>query len=380
MFMEDILSAMLSANVISVRAFNYNILHSFHEQNLLKQGLTEKQRNLLEKIFKQNASKLSNCLKHDVTQFVENPIYRLPMRVLSTGKIVSIVDCSKFGKKLKISFPYDKNIIADLQTNKNLALMCNWEPDTRAWTMPLVEKNIVFTKDFVSRHEFTVSDEVKRYFLGVDTIISDMENYVPIVVEQENNFFLKNFPGDHNLHGETLIEKLFSARKKGVMHWDQKVDEKLANFPISDNLKAFIKLEPSEIYRKSLTEIELDDIAYIVKQLSPCLIIIPSNDTLEIVKNSLKIIEKIGFLPEELSVMFRLPNATDKDFNQFVKEQKLNNPISEKTKVVFVSGKMTKPILESRIYFHSVISYNSVFPHYAMSNFLKNQANVIELV
>lgn len=379
MYIEDILDRVINSAILAPRIFNYNILQSFYEQNNRNNGLTQKQRNLLEKIFRQHAKKISEILGHDVSNSLDHPQYRLALRQLDQGRYISLENDQKFGKKFKISFPYDKNVITEIQTTRDQTVLCNWDPENRAWTMPLIEKNILYVQNLAKKHEFSVSEEVNSYFHQIDTVIADIENHVPVVVEENNDFILKNFNGDSTLSGSNLIEKLFDARKKAVVHWNTEIEEKLEKFDTSEVIKLFLKSSPNEKFVKKLDENGDDDIAIIIKNLNPCLVVIPVSASLSYLEKTMKIMEKIGISCEEQSVMFRLPNSTDKDFNQFVKDQKLNNPINEKTRIVYVSGKVTKPIFESRMYFHSVLSYNAVFPHYIISNYLKNQANIITI-
>ena len=85
----------------------------------------------------------------------------------------------------------------------------------------------------------------------------------------------------------------------------------------------------------------------------------------------------IGYTSDDMSVMFRLPSSDGKDFNEFVKNCGLNNPISDKTKFVFVSIKLPKPIIKSKMRFNSVISLGRSNVHYTIREFFKNRQNLI---
>jgi hypothetical protein len=379
MWMEDILSAVLSLPMNSTRSMNFNILYSMHEQNVKQIGLTQKQRNLLEKILNQNSKNLSVYLNLEVINAIRSPQYRLPLRLLEDAKLVSVENDEIYGKKFKIAFPYDKDLITDIQVTRNQAALCTWDGESRAWTMPVVEKNVVWLHKFVKKHNFVVTDDVNSYFSQLETVFDNIESYVPIVVEENNEISLKNFHGNNNLEGSNLIEKLFDARKKGVVHWDNEIEQKLEEFSISTMVRQFLKTQPNQVFNVGQNEMVIADVAMILKNLFPCLVVIPSTATLLKMEKTMEILEKLDITSDQISVMFRLPNSTDRNFNQFIKDKKLNNPLSENTKVVFVSGKITKPIFESRMYFHSILSYNTIFPHYGLNNFLKNQANIIAI-
>ena len=84
----------------------------------------------------------------------------------------------------------------------------------------------------------------------------------------------------------------------------------------------------------------------------PLLVILPtvlqqndkSLDGLISVHNSLTNI----FFNEDISVLFRVDNDTGRTFNEYIKTNKLNNPIDSNTKVVYINtNKFPKPLLKS---------------------------------
>ena len=79
----------------------------------------------------------------------------------------------------------------------------------------------------------------------------------------------------------------------------------------------------------------------------------------------------------DMSVMFRLPSETHEIFNNFVKFNELNSPIRNETKIIFVSSKLPKPVLNSKIKFHSILNlgYNNV--HYSLRDYVGNHENVM---
>ena len=50
---------------------------------------------------------------------------------------------------------------------------------------------------------------------------------------------------------------------------------------------------------------------------------------------------------EQQSVLFRLDNETNRDFNKFVKEKNLNNWVEKYTKIVYINNKLSKVLLKS---------------------------------
>jgi hypothetical protein len=110
------------------------------------------------------------------------------------------------------------------------------------------------------------------------------------------------------------------------------------------------------------------------------LFVIPGVDELEKVKEAFHFLKEIGIKNEEMSVVFRLPSETGVVFNNFVKEHQLNSPLTDKTRIVFVSGKLPKPILKSKIKFHAAINMGFPNVHYTLKNYVDNQENSLFFV
>jgi hypothetical protein len=75
--------------------------------------------------------------------------------------------------------------------------------------------------------------------------------------------------------------------------------------------------------------------------------------------------------------MFRLPKETHENFNNFVKNSGFNNPITDTTRAVFISGKSPKPVLKSGIKFHTVVNLGFDNVHYSLRDFVNNHENLV---
>jgi hypothetical protein len=65
-------------------------------------------------------------------------------------------------------------------------------------------------------------------------------------------------------------------------------------------------------------------------------------------------------------------------FNDLVRQNNLNNPIDENTKIVFISQKFPKPLIKSGIDFKLIVNLGSLSGvHYSISTFLDGRPDVI---
>jgi hypothetical protein len=111
--------------------------------------------------------------------------------------------------------------------------------------------------------------------------------------------------------------------------------------------------------------------------MGPMLFIIPGGSEYRKIQQIHTVLSDIGISDKKMSVLFRLSSETGKEFNDFVKNYGLNNPISEETQIVFVSGKLPKPLIESKIRFNSVVNVGFNNAHYTLKEYAKNQQNVV---
>jgi hypothetical protein len=105
--------------------------------------------------------------------------------------------------------------------------------------------------------------------------------------------------------------------------------------------------------------------------------ILPGGSELSKLLTVLELLNHLKIPKDEISVMFRLPNETDKNFNDFVKDEELNSPLSEKTKFVIISNKLPKPLIKSDIKFNLVVNLGFGNVHYTLKNFVEKHENLI---
>jgi hypothetical protein len=114
-----------------------------------------------------------------------------------------------------------------------------------------------------------------------------------------------------------------------------------------------------------------------LQHCKPCLVIIPGGSEEEKITRIYNVLQGCGIEDKNMSVLFRLPNETGKKFNDFVKNQGLNGPISDETKIVFVSTKLPKPLIKSGIKFNGIINMGYAMAHYTLKEYTKNHQNFI---
>jgi DNA-binding cell septation regulator SpoVG len=377
MHIEDlIISLMLST--VKPNMWDQKIIFSFAEQINLNNGFTEKQRSLATTILKKYSAKLSVDIHQNILGFVENPTFRLPLRTVNNNKQISIITDSRWIKTLKVEFPYNENYVSIIKANKYSSGNNIWDREEKSWKVPLTESNIHFLYENFKSEGFTFDEEFMSYIEDINVIIANMELFVPMLSIEDN---VPKFKNCHRSVGELkttdLLEAVFEARKKGIVTWDQAISNFIESDEVDEITRTFLSSDPSTVTDIDMTKQPISCLAQIIKNMSPCLVVVPGGSEFDKLLLSYKFFKSLDIDDTQMSVMFRLPAATGKKFNDFIKDSKLNSPITDKTKVVFISSKLPKPVLKSGIKFHTMLDLGMNNVHYTMRDFIKVNENVL---
>jgi preprotein translocase subunit SecD len=179
------------------------------------------------------------------------------------------------------------------------------------------------------------------------------------------------------LTSSDTLSALFEARKAGIFTWDDAVEQQFNSLELDPVVKSFLTSEKPGNFEIDSEKTPIQCLTDIVNHSTPTLFVIPGGSEISKTKMIYNFLVNMGYNNTEMSVMFRLPNNEGREFNEFVKNCGLNNPIGDNTKFVFVSIKLPKPVIKSKIKFDSVISLGRSNVHYTIREFFKNRHNLI---
>lgn len=378
MHIEDLI-ILLSIRV-NTNPYDSKIISSFHNQISIGSGFTEKQANLALKILSRQKSKIESVLSKDISPFLENPTFRLAKRSVNSSKILNIVSHKTFGKVIHAKFPYDQSIVNLIRQNKTGATYRQWDGEEKAWVFSLDERNLMLLMEINETYGFQLDQEINGYFDQIKSVKENFENFIPMIGFRNEEFcFLNCDQKIPKISTKNPVEALFIGRKYGIQTWEDQVEQQLKDSKCEKVVLDFLNSAPNENFEFYLENNSIFSLENIIKYLTPCIFVIPGGSEIEKIQISLKILKNLNVDNSQISVMFRLPNKTNADFNQFVKNSDLNNPISENTKAIFISSKVPKTIIEPKVKFNSVINFNFYNVHYTIREFLKNHHNVVTI-
>ena len=379
MNIEDLI--ILLATRTQMNPFDSKMVWSFYDQISRGLGFTEKQSMLAIKILERHADKLTALLSKDIEPFLANPTYKLLKRTLNSAKRISVIGHVEYIKAIKVEFPYSESLVERIRKERINLVHAAWDKDEKAWIFALNERSLQFLVPFVTKEDFAADAEFTSYVQQVLDIHEKLEQFIPTLSYDGKTVKFVNVSDKlPQPQSNNIMDALFLARKSGIHTWDDGIDQYLIDNNIEQSVIDFLNENPGSNFTVNLEESSIFSISEIIKRMSPCMFIIPGGMEMEKLNTSVEFLRSLGISSEEMSVMFRLPKENGEKFNIFIKNEKLNNPISEKTKVVFISAKVPKTIFESKIKFNCVVNFSLHSVHYTIREFVKNHHNVIHVL
>lgn len=371
MFLEDIIQE--SVLLPSLRLGDATMLGSFNSQIWMGKGLTQKQIDAAVKLLRKYSETLSLKLMADVKPHLDSPVMKLGVRqIVPQAKRITYID--DIPKQFLVSFPYDEEMVRKMRSfnEKNKADACEWDPELREWKIPLTERAVLFLKNVLCPAGFEVCEKTGEFFGQIDEILVNFEEYVPQLVKKDGNFYFKNTHSSiPQPEGMSFLETLYHAKRYGITIWDEDIEENLKTGDFSIFTKKFLNPKTDDDLTFNGDEHSIEIFNELIDQMTPCLVVIPPNSEIQNLKKWWSYLTTKNFTKTQISVMFRTDNGNDRIFNEMVKEQGLNSPITEDTKFVFVSHKLPKPIVKSGIKFKSVINLGTIpGVHYSLQSYL----------
>ena len=386
MFIEDLLELATGTGKYLFRSppivsgNDLNILESISNQTAFhRSGLTEKQSQLVIKLLKKNQD-IIRVHAPSIDTDLANPQWRNTFRTIPTVKRISIGRLEGTTDRILVEFPYNQELV-DLfrQRNQELHELHKgvWDTGSKKWVFFLTEKTVEWLGDLLLPREFQADEKFQTFYDSIKSVLKEIEACLPMLTQTDAGFEIKNVRSKiPQLQTGDLVEALFWARDHGITNWDDHIETRI-NTEVHPVTKSIISATNKNYPWFDSVIHKLDVFRDLIRYGGPAIVIIPGGSELELIQSWNEFAGREGITAEQISVMFRLPNE-QADFNHYVKTAGLNNPISENTRLVFVSTKITKPLVKSGVKFNTVINlgyYN--YMHFTMSTVVDNAQNLV---
>jgi hypothetical protein len=313
----EILAGMKQASKIQIESSDATIMHSIARQVFKGTALTDRQFALMKEKLQAYRDQFV-ALEYDFDRAVET--LRQPLRNIDRSKFIKVVETSDvFDNKVYESYKSNwKWICVRFPFSKKLIMKINEINPTKDYYHEKGSHTHYFRLN--EKNTFSVIEKFKDSEFEIDSYILDF---------YEKICKIKN---DRDLHVPSIIGLELVNVRPSVIEYA----ENIALRSTSDML-----FKPNE-YR-------VEDILSAVDQLDryPLLIVLDEKHADEQLYTAYNFYK--NFLPaESQSVLFRLDSSANSEFNQMVKDYRLNNWVDKNTKVVYINtNKLPKVLFNS---------------------------------
>jgi predicted peroxiredoxin len=356
----EILSGVMPRPVnIRIDITDIKIITSLGRQLLRNVALTDRQLELSLKKIEKYRHGLEQC-GIAVDEVLTLKTLRMPIRELDRTQMIYLDTDSVTNKPvIRVKYVFSKKF-AEIWANVEDQLTIHQQFDKNIKQSTYTEKNLYAIVKALSPLGFDVSDEIQEIYKKIEEILEKPENYVPyldlendtVVVRNVNNRckeFLENkfeIVTDAN-----LLEFINTAKNAGISLKSQKLVKKISEISSNDLLKK-ICIDSATRFRVSPNKTSVDDIASTINTLNQWPLVVVVEENAEVLDTVKAITESFSkFVPKDtINIFFRLKNEQKdfNEFNQFIKDNHLNNYIDSNTKVVFISRtRIPKPLLKA---------------------------------
>ena len=332
-----------------------NLVRSLARQVTRGTALTDRQLELaIKKIEKYRLGLEQNAV--DVDSLLLNRSLRMPLRQIDRTQSITVAQGSDKKLKILIKYVFSKKFAATWgELQEELTSAVNESKGEKQ--LSFNEQDFYKIVNLLEPMGFTLSTLARQYYEKIDKISENPENFVPYLDLADNQLVLRNV----NHRCREYLDTEFPDRKDsdflvfldrvkncGIYHKNPEIIEKISEFTSNSLIKNILvstdtrfRINPEEHSHTKVFDI-LDEL----KQWPVLIVVDETKDSISMTKALCK--ELMSRLDHtQVTVFFRLENGNSdhEEFNQFVKDNHLNNYIDSKTKVVFVSkNRIPKPL------------------------------------
>ncbi len=350
---------------------DYTILTSMARQTVRGIGLTDRQHALL----KTKLVCYVDQYEKSIHESLDN--LRIPLRQLNREKSIKLEYNNAEELVIAVKFIFNKKLINAIEKAKSGTQGHIYDSKNKVHFFPFNEQNLYNVINNFKNSNFDIQPELLDYYEKVEAMSNNEDDYIPGIY----SFKLKNL-SDKAINfmvssiGEPSKDNLaiYNDRKDqlGLHYFDQQ--------ELEDSLNALTVLSKKIVTREEYNVIVPPKVYPIERVLEsllelnrfPLLVVLPIESPTEGLVRITKGLNNIIF-KQDMSVLFRVDNDKDsnRDFNEYVKLNKLNNPLDTNTKVVYInSNKFPKPLLKSKWRPNTVLTFGSVRMNAKVSDYV----------
>lgn len=354
-FIEDIVFFLLNHHSQSIRDKDYTFLSSIERQLMSNQALTEKQHNVLRHIVPKYEIILNLTFPNKA---IDTP--RRPYRNIFKEKIVK-----HDSKYIMYKNYFDTELLKQLLPLKRISGYY-FDYTSKENYIPYNVENIIKSIPLFQKLEFNIDSTLTDMYEGIVNIQKTPELYLPSVIENDiTNIDTSAKKYLISKYGDPSLDNFYIYKDRSLLYGLHLFDEDL----LLESLSNLRPLTKQIINRKSrflqiTKNIDIQEIFKSLNELNrfPLLILLQREKPLDALDKTIPHVLS-RFKPEEVSVLYRMPNRTEYGhrYNKYISDLGINSNIDKNKKIVYITKeKFPKTLLTTEWSPQSVLMTESI--------------------
>ena len=351
-----------------------SILYSMSSQLKRSLPFTSKQADLVIKILQDNKQIYSSVPNLDF--LLDFPNYKYPFRVIDISRKMTL---DETGTEIRVKFPFDQVINKQLD---KISVRRQYDNLKRCHVFRVSEFSVMSLVDNLKDYNFEIDPKIMEWYEELKHILANAGQFVPsadivdgtVVLRNANNNSQNYF--DQHRTGETIPDAL-RARIMGFQFTKHLTDE-ITKHKVDNLTKTLLTNKENKFAISSESPYDKFNTVNFIRDAKayPVLVLLDDNDKLPACfKQWIIALNKNGVPNSEISVLFRSDHHSE--FNNTVKEDRLNNLVDDNTKVVFVKNKIPKILYKLDFKPLLVICSNPFYVHYTGQKLIDSHPLVV---
>jgi len=225
--------------LINLARYDVAIVNSMAEQVRNGLGFTDRQSVLAHKIVVKYR-KQWNQHGYDVSTFIDNPVFKFPVRSIDRSKSVDICN-----GRIEIRFPYDQNLIAIIRAAvTDIPGSLVFDRVSRCWVTAIIEPRLIWAKEFGSAHGFQFGDAFNQ---AIERMLSQ-DDYSITLIQDQDNFSITNA-------ADSLVDYIMNHGGFGKDNLTKLVDlSGVLGYQVNEAIYELLNLDPAGSLVQLLTQ------------------------------------------------------------------------------------------------------------------------------
>jgi hypothetical protein len=345
------------AKPVKLDSSDYALVNSLAKQVYKKLGFTDRQYELARLKIREYADQFDDDF--DVETVCSTLKY--PLREIDRSRWIRLVEIDGVAS-IAVRFVFQKKLISKIEMVKQRVKENSYDAQNKIHNFAFSEYTVHAIITAFKDAGFDIQQELIEYYDKLEHMINNKKDHLPGVYGYDlKNLHEKSFNYAVSSVGtpdKNTLHKFYDRKEQlGLYHFEQDI--------LEQSLRLLTPLTRKIVERK-LMQVQVDPKKYTVDNVAetileldrfPLLVVISERNCYDELSKFHKAFNGV-VSNTQCAVLFRMDNTTETaHFNDYIKDNNLNNLVDNDTKIVYISSsKFPKPLLKNNWYPQTAIT------------------------